>query len=161
MAGRKMSKVSSLISFGRSPVTPLSPRHPDIADNNEDRICDNDDPEASNEDGPETNTFFQSTLSSLEMSTLYSKDEVSDLLPLPLLLRQEYDHISALIEKEPRNNQGSVVVRGQPGTAEVLVYVFAWLSRVIVFISLPSYCCSGRILLSPLRLFRPPSVWPH
>jgi len=32
------------------------------------------------------------------------------------VLRQDYDHISALIEKEPRNDQGSVIVSGQHGT---------------------------------------------
>jgi len=44
------------------------------------------------------------------------------------VLRQDYDHISGLIEKEPRN------VSGQAGTGEVLVCVFAWLSRVRIFI---------------------------
>jgi len=79
-----------------------SPRHPD---NNEDRVGDDDDPEASNEDGFGINSF-PFTLSFLDLSTLGFKEEVSDRLPLPFFLRQEYDGISALIKKESRNKNG-------------------------------------------------------
>jgi len=80
-----------------------------------------DEPEASNDGGSETNTIFPSTLHFLDLSILRLKAHISDRLPLPLLLRQEYDYISTLIENEPRNLYGSVIVSGQPGTGEVLV----------------------------------------
>jgi len=73
-------------------ITPLSPRHPD---DNEDRVDDDDYPEANNEDGSEINSFFPFTLA-FWVCQLWTD------LPLPLFLRQEYDHISALIKKEER-----------------------------------------------------------
>jgi len=107
------------------------PRHPD---NNEDRVDDDDapeasdrsemdvdEPEASNDGGSTTDTIFPFTLRFLDLSTLGLRARVSHRLPLPLLLRQEYDHISRLIEDEPVNGHGSVIVSGQPGTGEVLV----------------------------------------
>ena len=57
-------------------------------------------------------------------SPLGLKAKVPTRLPLPLFLRQEYDHISALIETRPRNGQGSVVITGQPGTGEALVSLY-------------------------------------
>jgi len=115
--GGKHNVQSVKLDFLRS-ITPLSSQHPD---NNEDRVDDGDDPETSNEDGSDINSFFPSTLSFLDLSTLGLKPNVRDRLPLPLFLRQEYDHISALIKKGPRNTNGSVIVSGQPGTGEVLV----------------------------------------
>ena len=123
----------------------LSPRHPN---NNEDRAGDdegpgasneglgasNEGPEASNEDGSgfdgdglgagivddsDINSFFPFTLRFMDLSTLDLKEEVPEHVPLPLFFRREYDDISALIEKQPKN--GSVIVSGQPGMGEVLV----------------------------------------
>ena len=116
----------------------FSPRHPN---NNEDRAGDDEDPGASNEgprasnedgsgidgdglgagivDDSDINSFFPFTLRFLDLSTLDLKEEVPGHVPLPLFFRQEYDDISALIEKGPKN--GSVIVSGQPGTGEVLV----------------------------------------
>jgi hypothetical protein len=90
----------------------LSPRH---SDNKEDRVDDDDDLEASNEVDSEINPF---TLSYLDPSTLELKNK-SGRFPFPLFLRQEYDHISELIRKRPRNSKGSVIISGQPGTGEV------------------------------------------
>ena len=114
---KKHNVQSVKLEFLRS-ITPLSSPHPD---NNEDRVDDDDDPEASNEDGSEFNSFFPFTLSFLDLSTLDLREEVPDRLPLPLFLREEYDHISKLLEKEPRNSCGSTIISGQPGTGEVLV----------------------------------------
>ena len=80
-----------------------------------------DEPEASNDGGSETNTIFPSTLRFLDLSILGLKAHTSDRLPLPLLLRKEYDYISTLIENEPRNRHGSVLVSGQNGTGEALL----------------------------------------
>ncbi len=81
-----------------------------------------DEPEASNDGGSTTDTIFPSTFRFLDLSTLGLKARVSQrFLPLPLLLRPEYDYITRLIKKEPVNGQGSVIVSGQPGTGEVLV----------------------------------------
>jgi len=40
---------------------------------------------------------------------------------LPLLLCQEYEHISELIKSKSQDSGGSVIVNGQPGTGEFLV----------------------------------------
>jgi hypothetical protein len=108
-------------------------RHPD---SNEDRVHDDDDPEAIDEGGSEMHvddpeaidedgspikTIPSFTLNFLDLSSLNLKEEPPKGLPLTIFLRREYDHISALIEKRPRNGQGSVVVSGPPGTGELLV----------------------------------------
>ena len=77
-----------------------------------------DDLEASNEDVSDINSFFPFTLRFLDLSTLDLK-AVPRRLPLPLFLRKEYDDISELIEKTPK--ESSVIISGQPGTGEVLV----------------------------------------
>jgi hypothetical protein len=81
------------------------------ADNHEDRVDDED---------SEINSSFPFTLRYLDLSTLRLKN-VPDRFPLALFVRQEYDHISTLISGGPRNNDGLVMVSGQPGTGEVLV----------------------------------------
>jgi len=117
--GRNHDVQSVKLDFLRS-ITPLSPLHPD---NNELRVGNDDKSGASNEDkdGSVINSFFPFNLSFLDLSTLGLRKEVPENMPFPLFLRQEYDHISALIKKEPRNGQGSVIISGQPGTGEVLV----------------------------------------
>jgi hypothetical protein len=102
-----------------TPAEALSLRHPD---DNEDRVGDDDDLEASNEDDSEINSFFPFTLSYLDLSTLELKHK-SYRFPLAFFLRQEYDHISKLINEHPQNSRGSVIISGQPGTGEVIVSV--------------------------------------
>ena len=97
---------------------------PAEADNHEDRVgVDDDDDDGldeSNEDDSEINLSFPFTLRYLDLSTLGLKDK-TDRFPLAFFVRQEYDYISKLISERPRNNDGSVIVSGQPGTGEVLV----------------------------------------
>ncbi len=83
----------------------------------------NEDPEASDEDNSEINSFFPFTLSYLDFSTLKLKANLERFHPA-LLLRQEYNHISKLINEGPKNGTGSVIFSGQPGTGEVLVSLF-------------------------------------
>jgi hypothetical protein len=87
-----------------TPVEALSPEHP--AD-------DNDDLEGSS-------SLFPSILSFVDLSTLGLEQDVPTRVPLLFLLRQEYEVISNLIEKRPKNSGGSVIVSGQPGTGEFL-----------------------------------------
>ena len=101
-------------------IPPLSPQHPD---NNEDHVGHGEDPEAGNGDELDINSHFPLTLSFLDLSSLDLKKKIPDGLPLPLFLRQEYNDISALIEKEGRGKYGSVVVSGQPGIGESLVFL--------------------------------------
>jgi hypothetical protein len=109
--GNKPDILSVKLEFLRSlpSVEALSPRDAD----------DNGDPEASNEDDLES--LFPFTLRFLNLSTLALKNKVTNRLPLPLLRRQEYEHISELIRNKYQNNGGSVIVSGQPGTGEFLV----------------------------------------
>lgn len=99
---------------------------------------DGDDPETSNEDGSEMdvddpraeandehrseiNSDSPFTLRYLDLSPLALSMTPFRRFPSVLFIRREYDLISALIEKRPRNGQGSVVVSGQPGTGELFV----------------------------------------
>jgi hypothetical protein len=100
--GRKWDVESIKLDFLRS-LTPL--------------VDDDDDPEASNEDDFDINSFFPVTLSFLHLSALGPKAKGQNRLPLPLFLRREYHHISAMIEDE----EGPVIVSGQPGTGGFLV----------------------------------------
>ena len=68
----------------------------------------------------EIKTPFPSTLSFLDLSILELRENVTDRLPSLLLLRQEYDYISELINKQPQDSSCSVIVSGQPGTGELL-----------------------------------------
>ena len=95
----------------------LLPQHPDDNDN---RVDDDDDLEASNEDDPEIKSFFPSIISFLDLSTLELKEPMPHRLPSPLLLRQEYQDISDLIEKA-HNDGMSVILSGQPGIGELFV----------------------------------------
>ena len=115
--GKSHNVLSVKLDFLRS-ISPLFRWH---ADKDEVRVDYDDDSEANNEDCFEINSFFPFTLRFLDFSTLDLKEKLPNYIPLPLFLRQEYDHISALIKKEPRNSQGSVIVSGQPGTGEALV----------------------------------------
>ena len=85
-----------------------SPQHPD------------DDVEAD----PEIQSLkplFPSRLSFLDLSSLKLEQDIAKRFPLPLLLRQEYEHISELIKSKSQDSGGSVIVSGQPGTGEFLV----------------------------------------
>ncbi|KAN0103607.1 hypothetical protein V8E52_011816, partial [Russula decolorans] len=106
--GNRPDILSVKLEFLRSlpSAEALSPRDAD----------DNGDPEASNEDDLES--LFPFTLRFLNLSTLALKNKVTNRLPLPLLRRQEYEHISELIRNKYQNNGGSVIVSGQPGTGK-------------------------------------------
>ncbi|KAH9962050.1 hypothetical protein BJV74DRAFT_871449 [Russula compacta] len=95
--------LSIKVDFLRSitPADALLPRHPD----------DDDGLEASNDDEREIKSLFPSTLRFLDLSVLELEEKVTNRLPLPLLLREEYDYLSELIKKQPRNC-------GQPGTGK-------------------------------------------
>ena len=99
-------------------ITLLPPQRPD---DNEVQVGDGDDLRASDEDGFEIGLFCPINLSFLDLSSLDLKKDLPAYIPSPLFLRPEYSHISTLIDKEPRNDQGSVIVSGQPGTGEDLV----------------------------------------
>jgi hypothetical protein len=118
-----------------NPVEASPSQHPGGDDN---RVGDDDNSEARKEvaDSKTTNEIADSELSNdddddvlqslfpyilefLDLSALGL--EVTDRLPLPLLLRKEYEHISELIKKKPEGSRGSVIVSGPPGTGEFLV----------------------------------------
>jgi hypothetical protein len=102
---------------------------PQLLDDNDIQVDDDSDTGTSSEDedmdldedNRDLRSLFPSILRFLDLSSLELKESVSDRLPLPLLLRQEYKHISELIEKRPRSSAGSVIVSGQPGTGEFLI----------------------------------------
>jgi hypothetical protein len=89
------------------PADSLSQQHPDDCDNDDDDN-DDDDSEGSNEDDPGIKSLFPSILSYLDLSALRMKEGIPERLPLPLLLRQEYDNISKLIKERPQNSGGPI-----------------------------------------------------
>jgi len=109
-------KLDILLSLTRAEA--LLPRDPDDNDN---RVDDVDDPEAREEDDTVLESLFPSLLSFLDLSFLNLKETAPSRLPLPLLLRKEYEHISDLIKKKPESSGGSVIISGQPGVGEFLV----------------------------------------
>jgi hypothetical protein len=67
----------------------------------------------------ELRSFFPATIQYLDLSSL----ELSNpprRLPLPLLIRQEYNVISKLLDDLPKDNNGSAIVSGQPGIGDFL-----------------------------------------
>jgi hypothetical protein len=67
--------------------------------------------------------LFPSVFTYLDLSPLELKAEVTSRFPLPLLVRQDYKDMTELIDGESQNNTGSVIVSGQPGTGEFLVFL--------------------------------------
>ena len=104
-------KLDLLRSLGPAETLP-----PHTVDNN-DRVDDDDSPEATTKD---VSSFFPSSLNYLDLSTLGLKSKLNRIA-VPVYLRNEYDHISELIKKNPQNSKGSILISGQPGTGEVLV----------------------------------------
>lgn len=106
--------VPEKLGFLRSltPAQPLSPRHPVDDDN---RVDYDEDPEA------QINSLFPFTFSYLDLTTLGLKT-TSSRFPSPLFIRKEYDYISKMIDEKPQSGHGSVMVTGQPGTGQVLVF---------------------------------------
>ena len=94
----------------------------DLESSNEDTDLESSNEAADSEPGSENDIVLQSlvpcVLDFLDLSTLKLEVKVTKRLPLPLLLRKEYGHISNLIEKQPKNSTGSVIVSGQPGLGE-------------------------------------------
>jgi len=68
--------------------------------------------------------LFPSVFKYLDLAPLGLKAEVTSRFPLPLLIREDYEDMTKLIDKEPQDNSGSVIVSGQPGTGEFLVSLF-------------------------------------
>jgi hypothetical protein len=71
----------------------------------------------------ELRSFFPATIRYLDLSSL----ELSNpplRLPLPLLIRQEYDAISMLLDDLPKGNSGSEIVSGQPGIGDFCRFSF-------------------------------------
>ena len=106
--------------------TPAETLSPPLPDDNHDRGDDEDgdgdgDGDDEDEDVRELQSLFPSSLRLLDLSPLGLKQKLTHRFPLPLYLRQEYKLLSELIEKQPQNSGGSVIVSGQPGTGEFLV----------------------------------------
>ncbi|KAF5376092.1 hypothetical protein D9615_007752 [Tricholomella constricta] len=80
-----------------------------------------DDEDLGEDDGDDTNvelrSLFPAKIKFLDFSSLELK-ETSERLPVPLLLREEYDFISGLLDSRPRNNAGCAIISGQPGTGK-------------------------------------------
>jgi len=59
------------------------------------------------------------------------KAEVTSRFPLPLLIREDYEDMTKLIDKEPQDNSGSVIVSGQPGTGKT-AYLYLRLFELMI-----------------------------
>jgi len=108
--------LSAKLDFLRSP-TPAEASSSRHLDDNDNRV--DDDVEADPEI-QSLKSLFPSRLSFLDLSPLKLKQDIVNRFNFPLLLRQEYEHISELIKSKLQTGC-SVIVSGQPGTGEFLV----------------------------------------
>ena len=107
-----------------TPAETLSPRLPDnnrVRGVEDVRNRGDDEDEDEDEDVREIQSLFPSSLRFLDLSSLGLKKMLTPRFPSPLYLRQEYKVLSDLINEQPQNGRGSVMVSGQPGTGEFLV----------------------------------------
>jgi len=107
-----------------TPAETLSPRLPDnnrVRGVEDVRNRGDDEDEDEDEDVREIQSLFPSSLRFLDLSSLGLKKMLTPRFPSPLYLRQEYKVLSDLINEQPQNGGGSVMVSGQPGTGEFLV----------------------------------------
>ena len=74
-------------------------------------------------DDTEFSSFLPATLEFLDLSSLKLK-KMPKRFPLLVFLRKEYGFVSKLLEKKSAHSNGSAIVSGQPGTGEVLVFLF-------------------------------------
>ena len=119
--------LSDKLGFLRSlpAAKPSSPSHPNDTEGSDvdedvEASDKDDDMDSSHDDDYEIDSFFPLSFTFLDLSTPDLMIE-SDRCTFPLLLREEYDHISRLIDKCPRGAPGSIILGGQPGTGELLV----------------------------------------
>jgi hypothetical protein len=97
----------------------LTPAHPDnqkTGKENDEDLGEDDDTNV------ELRSLFPAKIKYLDFSSL-ELTEMTERLPLPLLLREEYNFISRLLEKRPKNLAGCVIISGQPGTGTVLPFL--------------------------------------
>jgi hypothetical protein len=66
-------------------------------------------------------SVFPASISFLDLSSL-EPQEKPQRFPLPLFLRREYHLFPELLQERPRSSFGSVIVNGQPGIGEILVF---------------------------------------
>jgi hypothetical protein len=103
--------------------SPQRPNAPEASGNDESRM-DVDEPAPNNDGGSTTtDTIFPFTLNFLDLSSLELTTDGSNRLPPLLLLRQEYQDISVLINNGHVDGYNSWIISGQPGTGEALVSV--------------------------------------
>jgi hypothetical protein len=96
--------------------------HPTDSDDekNEDENNDIDD---------ELHSFFPATIKFLDLSSLRLR--ISPLrMPLPLLVRDEYNFLSDMLDKLPRDGSGSAIVSGQPGTGKISSFFLCRISPI-------------------------------
>jgi hypothetical protein len=117
-------KLEILQAYQPIPASASSPSVQGAHSGNEQILGKNDEDLEEESDGNDTelSSFLPATLDFLDLSSLGLQNEPRRL-PLPLLLRQEYSLISQLIEERPTSSSGCVIVSGQPGTGEVLVFL--------------------------------------
>ncbi|KAF8259787.1 hypothetical protein EI94DRAFT_1690300 [Lactarius quietus] len=75
--------------------------------------------------------LFPSVFKYLDLAPLGLKAEVTSRFPLPLLIREDYEDMTKLIDKEPQDNSGSVIVSGQPGTGKT-AYLYLRLFELMI-----------------------------
>lgn len=79
-----------------------------------------------NDDGisDELHSLFPVTIRYLDLSCLELSNPPKRL-PLPMLIREEYDDITKLLEGRPKSQKGSAVLSGQPGIGDSLIFYFS------------------------------------
>jgi len=72
----------------------------------------------------ELRSYFPATIQYLDLSSLHLSNNLKPRrMPLPLLIRQDYNVISKLLDSLPKSNKGSAIVSGQPGIGDFCLFL--------------------------------------
>jgi hypothetical protein len=108
------TKLDILLSY-EPPM--LTPAHPDNQQTGSKDLGENDD-----DTNVELRSLFPAKIKYLDLSSL-ELAEMTERLPVPILLREEYHLISQLLEQLPKGIAGCAIISGQPGTGTILPFL--------------------------------------
>ena len=116
-------KLDILRSFKPPSLPPSLPVSPGCNDDEKVGVEQTEGGEDSDSLDDELRPFFPTTIQYLDLSSLELSNP-PDRLPLPLLIREDYDVISELLDDLSQDSSGSMISNGQPGTGDFLIFCF-------------------------------------
>ena len=111
------TKLDILLSYEPPSPTPAHPDNQQTGSKNDEDLEENDD-----DTNVELRSLFPAKIKYLDLSSL-ELTETTERLPMPILLRKEYDLISQLLEQRPKSIAGCAIISGQPGIGAILPFL--------------------------------------